>query len=61
MAAMQVMSVAPHQLAPFADRHADDAVAAVLLAGDHEPHVDTVQLTHLRVYLLISCFLLCDL
>jgi hypothetical protein len=36
-------------------------VAAVLLAGDHEPHVDTVQLMHLRVYLLISCFLLFDL
>ena len=33
---------AAHQLAPFADRHAEDAVAAVLLAGDHEPQVDTV-------------------
>ena len=35
-------SVAPPQLAPFADRHAEDAVAAVLLAGNHEPQVDTV-------------------
>ena len=35
-------ALAAHQLAPFADRHTDDAVAAVLLAGDHEPQVDTV-------------------
>ena len=55
MAAMQVMSVAL-----FADRHADDAVAAALLAGDMNRML-MVQLMHLSVYLLISCFLLFDL
>ena len=38
---------AAHQLAPFADRPAEDAVAAVLLAGNHEPQVDRSQLMHL--------------